>query len=157
MDLSSPRRDRRGMARLLVATTLSLLLCGCTSALQPLAAAMVGGAIGHTMNGVAYRTFTAPLAAVKAASLDSLGLMGIRVDEHETTEENELIYGSANRRTVELELEPISPRATRLRVVARDGGLFYDSATATEIVLQTERALGILEANSTTGATRVKR
>jgi hypothetical protein len=28
-----------------------------------------------------------------------------------------------------------------MRTVARDG-LFYDSATATEIILQTERALG---------------
>ena len=30
-----------------------------------------------------------------------------------------------------------------MRVVARDGGFFYDSATASEIIVQTEKSLGV--------------
>lgn len=40
-----------------------------------------------------------------------------------------------------MELEAISPNITRMRTVAKKGPLFYDSATATEIILQTEKAL----------------
>ena len=45
-------------------------------------------------------------------------------------------------RQIEIVLEPLSPSSTRMRVIARNGSLLYDSATATEIVLQTERVLG---------------
>lgn len=132
-------------------------LAGCTPALQPLAAALAGAgtssAIGHTLSGTAYRTFTHTLDEVKVAALDTLSLMGIRVDGFETVEHGELILGSASRRSVEVELEPISGRATRMRVVTRNGGIFYDASTAIEIVLQTERALGVHDAtNSSTGA-----
>ena len=37
----------------------------------------------------------------------------------------------------------ITPKTTRMRVEAKNGGFFYDGATATEIVLQTEKALGL--------------
>ena len=48
------------------------------------------------------------------------------------------------RREIEVELEMLSAQATRMRVVARDGGLFsYDGATATEIIVQTEKGLGV--------------
>ena len=55
--------------------------------------------------------------------------------------------------TVEIELEPISSRATRMRVITR-GGVFFDGSTATEIVMQTEKALGVSEANASAGAGR---
>lgn len=135
---------------------------GCAaSALQPIAVALAGAgtstAISHSLNGTAYRTFAAPLAEVKAASLDTLSLMGIRVDGFETTDHGETITGRASRRSVDIELEPISSKATRMRVVTKNGGIFYDGATATEIVLQTEKALGINEGNAAAGASRQRR
>jgi hypothetical protein len=117
------------------------------------AGAGTSSAIGHSLNGTAYRTFTATLEEVKAASLDTLSLMGIRVDSFETVENGELITGSAIRRRVEIELEPISSRATRMRVITR-GGIFFDGSTATEIVMQTEKALGADELNASAGAGR---
>jgi hypothetical protein len=139
------------------ALALAAGLGGCALATQPLAVAVAGAgtssAIGHSLNGTAYRTFTATLEEVKAASLDTLSLMGIRVDRFETVENGELITGSAIRRTVEIELEPISSRATRMRVITR-GGIFFDGSTATEIVMQTEKALGADELNASTGAGR---
>ena len=132
---------------------------GCAaSTLQPIAVALAGAgtstAISYSLNGGASRTFTAPLAEVKAAALDTLSLMGIRVDSFETTGQGETIAGSATRRSVDIELEAISSKATRMRVVTRNGGIFYDSATATEIVLQTEKALGVNEGNAAAGASR---
>jgi len=48
-----------------------------------------------------------------------------------------------DRRSLQLkiELEALTSRTTRMRSQARNG-IFMDSATATEIILQTERALG---------------
>jgi hypothetical protein len=139
------------------ALALAAGLGGCALTTQPLAVAVAGAgtssAIGHSLNGTAYRTFTATLEEVKAASLDTLSLMGIRVDSFETVENGELITGSAIRRTVEIELEPISSRATRMRVITR-GGIFFDGSTATEIVMQTEKALGADELNASAGAGR---
>ena len=51
------------------------------------------------------------------------------------------IYARAEGRTIEIELEPISQRATRIRVATRNGGFFHDSATAEEIVAQTAKML----------------
>jgi hypothetical protein len=133
-------------------------LAGCALATQPLVVALAGAgtssAISHSMNGTASRTFTASLEEVKAASLDTLSLMGIRVDGFETIERGELITGSAIRRTIEIELEPISSRTTRMRVVTRNGGVFFDSSTADEIILQAEKALGVNDANASAGAGR---
>lgn len=53
----------------------------------------------------------------------------------------ELIQANTPDRQIEVELERISSNTTRMRTVAKNGPLFYDSATATEIILQTERML----------------
>ena len=44
---------------------------------------------------------------------------------------------------IELEIEALTPNTTRLSVTAtRNGGFIRDSATATEIILQTEKLVG---------------
>jgi exopolyphosphatase/pppGpp-phosphohydrolase len=143
---------------LLLATLALPVLGGCALATQPLAVALAGAGtstvIGHSMDGAAFRTFTASLDEVKAASLDTLSLMGIRVDRFETIEHGELITGSAIRRTIEIELEPISSKATRMKVVTKNEGVFRDGATATEIVLQTEKRLGVNDAGASSGSSR---
>jgi hypothetical protein len=143
---------------LLLAMLALPVLGGCALATQPLAVALAGAGtstvIGHSMDGAAFRTFTASLDEVKAASLDTLSLMGIRVDRFETIEHGELITGSAIRRTIEIELEPISSKATRMKVVTKNDGVFRDGATATEIVLQTEKRLGVNDAGASSGGSR---
>ncbi|MGE5639211.1 MAG: DUF3568 family protein [Clostridia bacterium] len=137
----------------------ALGLSACSLATQPLAVALAGAgtstAIAQSMNGTAYRTFTHTLDEVKVATLDTLDRMGIHVDRLANTEKSELIEGSARERSIEIELEPISDKATRMRVIARNGGLFYDAATATEIVLQAEKSLGVDEfTNASVGSNR---
>jgi hypothetical protein len=129
----------------LLVSPLLLACCCALSGCQTLALAVAGAgasaALGHRLNGAAYRTFTAPYPAVKKASLAALRRMGITLDSLGKLEEGEIIYARAEGRTVEIELEPISTRATRIRVATQNGGFFYDNATANEIVLQTEKML----------------
>ena len=144
-------------ARLCAELAAVLALGGCALASQPLAVALAGAgtssAIGQTMTGTVYRTFTAPPAEVKAATLDAMSLMGIQADSFSSYEGGEIIRGSALQRSVEIALEQISSKATRMRVAMKNGGIFYDGATATELVIQTEKALGVNQVtNSATGA-----
>ena len=127
---------------------LSAGLAGCTPAFQPIAVALAGAgtssAISQTMSGTTFRTFTAPADEVERAVLDTFSLMGIQLSSVERPPAgNESITGRATSREIKIELEAITPKTTRMRVEAKNGGFFYDGATATEIVLQTEKALGV--------------
>jgi uncharacterized protein DUF3568 len=101
-----------------------------------------GTAVSYTMDGIAYRTFTASLPQVERATLMALNDMGIKVQSTEKTDEGKAIKASAIERQIEIELQAISSKTTRIRTVAKDGIFFKDRATATEIILQTERILG---------------
>jgi hypothetical protein len=123
---------------------LSVLLLGLAGC-EPLALTLVGAGAGtalrYGLDGVAYRTFTAPAQDVRQASLAALERMGLALDGTEHFEGGEVIYARSDNRRIEIDVEPISARATRMRIAAKNGGLFYDNATAYEIVAQTERQL----------------
>jgi hypothetical protein len=103
----------------------------------------VGAAVGvnHTLSGIVYRTFSEPLPKVQRATLTALTQMEIKVLSTEKTEHGQRIKAAATNRTIEIEFESLSPKTTRMRVTANANSLFKDSATATEIIMQTERAL----------------
>lgn len=103
----------------------------------------VGAATGvsHTLGGIVYKTFSEPLPKVKQAALTALKRMAITVESVQTTSEGEVIKAKAVNRAIEVQLESLTPKTTRMRVTADSDGLFKDSATATEIILQTERLL----------------
>jgi len=115
-------------------------LAGC----DPLSLTMlgVGTATGvqHTLNGITYKTFTTPLPQMRTATISGLRNMGIKVASREKTTEGEVIKATATERNIEIELDAITPHTTRMRTSVRNG-LFMDSATGTEIILQTEKAL----------------
>jgi hypothetical protein len=118
-----------------------LLLGGCDT----VAIALLGGGastlLRYNLDGVAARTFTASAASVKNASLAALERMGLALDGTDSYEAGEIIRARSPNRSIEIELEPITPQATRMRITAHTPGLFYDSATATELVQQTEKIL----------------
>lgn len=142
---ASTTRHRRRIAAQLAATgVLAVVLAGC----EPLSLTMLGigssAGISHHMSGIAYRTFTVPMPRVQSATLLALRRMDIEVSTTEQTETGALIKAKTSNRDIEIELESLTPRTTRIRAVARkDGGLFVDGATATEIVSQTGRVLGV--------------
>ncbi|MBI2311837.1 MAG: DUF3568 family protein [Betaproteobacteria bacterium] len=124
------------------ALAAGVLLTAC----EPLAltAAGVGMSTGvsHTLGGMSYRTFTAPISRVRGATMTALNRMSIRVESAGKMEGGELIKARSGDRDIEIELEPISPNTTRMKAVARKGSVFYDGATAVEIIIQTEKVLG---------------
>ena len=128
----------------MVRIVLSLFLFGLAGC-EPFAISMLGvgagAALRATIDGVTYRTFTASVPDVRQASLAALERMGMEAGAVENFEGGELISATSSHRTIEIELEPVSKKATRLRIAAKNGGLFYDSATAAEIIAQTERLL----------------
>ena len=126
----------------LVALGACLLLAAC----QPAALAVLGAgastAVRYNIDGVTARTFTASATTVKNASLNALERMGMKLESTTSNESGEVILASTLNRDIEIELEPISRNATRVRITARHGNsLFYDNATAMEIVQQTEKML----------------
>lgn len=119
----------------------SLAITGCDPI--TLTAASIGAGVGvnHTLGGMIYKTFTAPMKSVETATVRAMGDMGIKVDSRETNEKGErVILAKVNQRDIEVRLEPLTSRTTQMRAVASEG-ILKDSATATEIVLQTERVL----------------
>lgn len=125
------------------ALALSLLAFG-LSGCEPVSLTMmgVGAAYGvqHTLSGITYRTFSAPLPHVRVAVKRAFKHMDIAVGSSEKTENGERLLARASDREIEVELEALTPRTTRMRATAKTG-IFRDAATATEIVLQTERLL----------------
>ena len=103
----------------------------------------VGGttAVSHTLSGISYKTFTARLPEVRTASIIALQRMGIKLESARKAEGNDVLRALGRDREIEIVLEPISLNTTRMRVIARSSGLFFDSATATEIIMQTELTL----------------
>lgn len=120
------------------------MLTGCVAAATTAAGMGGSAAINHTINGITYRTFTAPAPKVKVATISALERMKIKVVSQSKPDKNDVrtITAKANSRSIEVQIEPISENATRMRVIAKGNGLFYDSATADEIILQTKRQLG---------------
>ena len=102
-----------------------------------------GTSVSYTLDGIAYRTFTAPLPQVEHATRTALNQMGIKVDATAKTEQGKAISATANDRQIEIEFEAVSSKTTRMRTVAKQGMFFKDRATAGEIIMQTEKVLGL--------------
>jgi hypothetical protein len=149
MDRGHPilrKAGRRLRIHLAVATILlALSQTGCIGVgLTVLGAGLgvgAGTATSYTLNGYAYRTFAAPLPKVERATLLALRNMGIQFEEREATEQGALIRATGNERSIQVRLEEVTSKTTRVRTVVRINTVLMDRATATEIIIQTEEAL----------------
>lgn len=126
-----------------VAAVLSLSLGGCAAVgLTALGVGMATG-VGHTLGGMVYKTFTASQPHVKRATQTALGKMQVKVVKTERDGTSETIYAKAGDRDIDIVLETLTPNTTRMKVTAKqNGGILSDSATATEVILQTEKLVG---------------
>ena len=146
-------RIHRSLSLSFLAGLFSAFISGCAAVGLTLfgvgAGVSTGTAVSYTLDGTAYRTFTAPLPKVETAmlmafdraTLTAFDRMGIKVEAKEKTEQGRSIKASGADRQIEVGLEAISPNTTRIRTVAKQGAFFRDRATATEIILQTEKVL----------------
>jgi hypothetical protein len=132
----------RALAGLLV-LSLAAQLSGCAAAALTAAGVGMGTAVTHTLSGIVYKTFAAPHAKVRRSTVAALGRMQIKIVDSKAEGNIETIRARAADRDIEIEIESLTPNTTRLTVTARkDGGILRDSATATEIILQTEKLVG---------------
>jgi hypothetical protein len=131
---------------LVLALGIAFLLTGCVAAplLAP-AAFNAGGDLVKAgtvrLGGATYRTFSLPLAEVHQATLKTLDGLGFAPPEEKTVEERMILYAHGVDRTVRIDLQPITPAMTQMRVFVRKKSLAKDLATASELVAQTELRL----------------
>jgi hypothetical protein len=115
---------------------------GCASIGVTLAGLGAGVSMNHYTNNVTSRTFTEPLPDVREAVHAALKRMAIPVANIAENGTATTITAKAGSREIEIELEPITANTTRMQSIARrEGSLFLDSATAGEIIAQTEKLL----------------
>ncbi len=97
--------------------------------------------VSYTLDSKAQKTFTAPADQVKASLLLALRDMAFPIESEQKVDDGEWIVAVANGREVQVELEAVTPKATKLRVVVRQGWFWKDRATAEEIIEQTARGV----------------
>jgi len=133
-------RSRPIFWKLSAALALAAVLPACA----PVAVTAIGvgasAGIQHPVSGIAYRTFSAPLPDVRAAVREALDHMKIRIGSTWKIDNGVRFKARASDLEIEIDLEVLTPNATRMRSTARNG-LLMDSATATEIIRQTLKAL----------------
>lgn len=129
-------------AKIATAIAAALLAFGCAP-IAMTAGGIVGSAgVNHTMNGIAYKTFTSPIKTMRVATLKTLNRMEMEVTQDSKTEDGWLIAALAADRKIAIELEELTPATTRMRVVTNKGDFFFkDGATSTEIILQTAQVV----------------
>jgi hypothetical protein len=128
---------------LVVACTLTLPGCAALGLTAFSIAAGTGAGVGagHVLDTITYKTFSLPLAAVSRATVLTLDRLDMPVMTVQDTEEGQTIEAQAGERAVEIELDRMTTNATRMRVVVKKNFLIRDRATATEIILQTEKTI----------------
>jgi hypothetical protein len=121
----------------------AVALDGCVAVgLTALGVGMATG-VSHTLSGMVYKTFTTPEPQVKRAALGALNRMQVKVLDTKRNGSTERIRAKAGDRDIEIDLEALTPATTRMTVTAKkDGGILRDGATATEVILQTEKIVG---------------
>jgi uncharacterized protein DUF3568 len=137
--------------RLLALVLVALTASGCAAAavaavgvaaMSDAAGGVAKAGVEHTMGGSTYRTFSAPLPEVRAAVLRSFYELEIDVTKDEAREDGRArIMGRAQSREITVNLEPVTPVLTRLKMFVRKGWLGRDRATSDQLIEQTARAL----------------
>ncbi|HLF58952.1 MAG TPA: DUF3568 family protein [Alphaproteobacteria bacterium] len=136
--MTSTRRRWRAAALL----SAALALPGCAAvALSAVGPAAEFG-LDQATSGITAKTYTAPAANLRLATLKSLSRMDMDVVKDTGADKEWTIEAKAGDRSIEIELKTLTAMTTRIRVVADNGNwFFHDEATAEEVVAQITEAL----------------
>jgi len=97
-----------------------------------------GAGVDHTLSGITYKSFAVSRNQLRFAILKTLHRMDMKVVKDEPEKRHHQIEAVAFDRTIDIEIEGLSRKTTRMRVVANQGKIFFkNSATATKIIVQT--------------------
>ena len=128
--------NRLGTWTLMLALAVSVQGCAEVGVSPP------AQSVNFTLDGVAYRTFSAPVDDMRRAALSTFKRMDLELKSDEATEDGcrELIAANSGR-TLYVELDKLTARTTRMRITAKHGWMLRDRAAAGEFIVLTERAL----------------
>jgi hypothetical protein len=109
------------------------------------AAAVSGGAAGvnYSVTNNAYKTISYPFADVEAALNKALKKMDIKETKRQKEEGKVSVAAVTRDLDIHIDLEKVTPTVTKIEVNAKKGGFIKDKATATEIIVQTEKNLEV--------------
>jgi hypothetical protein len=122
---------------MLLASMLQLSACAAPAGLAVFSASTgvaMGTSVDYTLNGIAYKTFVSPLPTVRQATLSGLNRMGIKVVQDKKSDTGWTIAATAEGREIDIDLEKLTGRTTRMRVVATNNVIFKDRATEAAII-----------------------
>jgi hypothetical protein len=128
--------ELKSMRTFLLSGLILFYLNGCAAPLALTlfgvgAGVTTGTAVSYTMDGIAYRTFTASLPQVERATLLALNDMGIEVEGAVKTDEGKAIKAKGVDRQIEI-IQAVSSRRRRTvasRVVLRPGDRYGNHFT----------------------------
>jgi hypothetical protein len=106
------------------------------------AGALVRAGTGSMKAGAVYRTFDASLHEVHTAVLSTLARLELPTPEEQVNREHVTLHTDAIERQVRIDLQPITPALTQVRVTVAIGPFQKDPATATTLVDLVAEALG---------------
>jgi hypothetical protein len=119
-----------------------LALEGCAGVALTAGSLAGGAGLDHALRGVNYKTFAAPLANLRLATLKSLNRMAMDVTDDRRDGDGWAILARASNREIDIELESVTHWATRMRVVVTKGAFFLrDGSTGAEIIARTVETL----------------
>jgi hypothetical protein len=95
----------------------------------------------YSLTGTALRTFTASVEDMQEAIRSTLSRMAFTLESEEEMSPGRRIVAIGIGRTIEIELEPLSPAVTRVELLVKRSFLRRDRATASEIITQIELAI----------------
>jgi hypothetical protein len=95
----------------------------------------------YSLTGTALRTFTASVETLQEATRSTLNRMAFTVEAEEDMSPGRRIVATGIGRTIEIELEPLSPAVTRVELAVKRSFFRRDRATASEIITQLELAI----------------
>jgi hypothetical protein len=135
------------LLKLSVLLCLILVVSDCAMMGLAVPTAVSGCAVGidYTFTNIAYKTICYPVADVETALHKVLKKMDIKETKRETEDGNVGVTAFTGKLNINIELEKVTPTVTRIQVNAKEGFIFKDKATATEIIVQTERNLVKIE------------
>lgn len=93
------------------------------------------------MHGITYKTFSASVDQVHAATRQALERMRININQDHKTDTGRDIVCKAADREIDVQLKSLAPRVTRMRVVANESLFVSNSVTATDIIMETADSL----------------
>ena len=129
-------------SRIIALLAAMLLLQGCAAVAVTAGGIAAGVGVNQTLGGIAYKTVVSPMKNTRLATLKTLNRMEVNITKDHRTKEGWEITATASERTIDVQLERLTPTTTRMRVTVDKGNIFLrDRATANEIIAQSVQRL----------------